>query len=94
MGSSLEEDLVKLATELAAEPSDPQAPTYRDVHPYSTFRIRLGRPYSLWFLRAVKDTVTGAWETERVAGAVDPGGERPKSPPSSWPVAASALSHA
>jgi|SRR5881397_3745402 len=70
MSSSVEEDLVKLATELANERPDPQAPSYRDAHPYSTFRAGVGRPYSLWFIRAVLSTVTDEWEKERVARLV------------------------
>ena len=70
MGSSVEEGLVRLATELAAEPPDPEAPSYRDLHPYSTFRLGINRPYTKTFLRALRNTFTGRWEAERVARLV------------------------
>jgi|SRR5438094_9730294 len=70
MGSSVEESLVGLATELAAEPPDPEAPSYRDFHPYSTFRLGISRPYSQAFLRALRNMVTDRWEAERVARLV------------------------
>src|SRR5207244_2361731 len=67
MGSSVEENLVRLATELASEPPDPDAPSYRDIHPYATFRLGVNRPYTKAFLRALRNTFTGRWEAERVA---------------------------
>ena len=69
MGSSLEERLVILAMDLAAEPPDPEAPSYRDAHPYSTFRQEL-RPYSVAFLRALSREFSGKWEAERVGRVV------------------------
>ncbi len=65
MGQSVEETLVRLATELAAEPPDPEAPS--SSHPYLTFRLGIDRPYSKAFLRALRNTFTGRWEAERVA---------------------------
>jgi hypothetical protein len=70
MGSSVEEDLVRLATELAAEPPDPEAPSYRDLHPYATFRQGFRRPYSKAFLRALTNEFSGRWEVARVARLV------------------------
>ncbi len=73
---SLEEDLVKLATELAAEAPDPDAPSYRDLHPYSTLRRGIGRPYSALFFRDLQNAITGKWQRERVARLVAATGER------------------
>jgi hypothetical protein len=70
MGRGPEENLVILATALAAEPPDPDAPSYRDAHPYATFRQGLGRPYSAAFVRGLSLEFTGNWEAGRVARLV------------------------
>jgi hypothetical protein len=75
--ASLEEKLVRLAIELATEPPDPEAPSYRDLHPYATFRLGISRPYSAAFLRGLQDAVTGRWEAKRVARLVAATNARP-----------------
>ena len=59
-----------LAIRLAGEPPDPEAPSYRDVHPYAGLRASPMRPYSIALIRTVQNTVSGKWETERVAKLV------------------------
>ena len=52
---------------LAGEPPDPWAPSYRDLHPYATFRMAAGRPFSIAVLRGLDDVAHGRWEARRVA---------------------------
>jgi hypothetical protein len=70
VGGSVEEDIVRVATEVAAEPPDPGAPLHRDLRPYATYRRGLNRPYTKAFLIALRGTVTGKWEARRVARVV------------------------
>ena len=66
----LEERLVRLALKLAGEPTEREAPWYREVHPYSSFRAGLARPFSISLVRAVRDTMSDRWEADRVATLV------------------------